>query len=141
MTEKSHPNETGGDVWQVPGTNHREKNIKDGRRIDVLNELKANVKKLEKPRNVLLLGSLGTGKSSFINTVITALTGRYKPYADIGCGSKHNTTRLHKISCKEYWDHENEEDKALNLPNFIDIIGLDVQLSNPKEDETTTFWI
>lgn len=73
-----------------------EKNIKDGRRIDVLNELKANVKKLEKPRNVLLLGSLGTGKSSFINTVITALTGRYKPYAPIGCGSKHNTTRLHK---------------------------------------------
>lgn len=68
-----------------------EKNIKDGRRIDVLNELKANVKKLED-----LLGSLGTGKSSFINTVITALTGRYKPYADIGCGSKHNTTRLHK---------------------------------------------
>lgn len=56
-----------------------EKNIKDGRRIDVLNELKANVKKLEKPRNVLLLGSLGTGKSSFINTVITALTGSYKP--------------------------------------------------------------
>lgn len=41
-----------------------------------------------------------------------------------------------RISCKEYWDHENEEDKALNLPNFIDIIGLDVQLSNPKEDET-----
>lgn len=73
-----------------------EKNIKDGRRVEVLNELKVNVKKLEKPRNVLLLGSLGTGKSSFINTVITALTGRYKPYADIGCGSKHNSTRLHK---------------------------------------------
>ncbi|XP_052707240.1 uncharacterized protein LOC128182565 isoform X1 [Crassostrea angulata] len=131
MTEKSHPNETRGDVWQVPGTNQREKNIKDGRRIDVLNELKANVKKLEN-----LLGILGTGKSSFINTVITALTGRYKPYADIGCGSKHNTTRLHKISCKEYWDHENEEDEALNLPNFIDIIGLDVQLSNQKEEDT-----
>lgn len=73
-----------------------EENIKDGRRVEVLNELKVNVKKLEKPRNVLLLGSLGTGKSSFINTVITALTGRYKPYADIGCGSKHNSTRLHK---------------------------------------------
>lgn len=73
-----------------------EKNMKDGRRIEVLNELKANVKKLEKPRNVLLLGSLGTGKSSFINTVLTALTGRYKHYADIGCGSKHSTTRLHK---------------------------------------------
>lgn len=41
-----------------------------------------------------------------------------------------------RISCKEYWDHENEEDEALNLPNFIDIIGLDVQLSNPKEEDT-----
>lgn len=41
-----------------------------------------------------------------------------------------------RISCKEYWDNENEEDKALNLPNFIDIIGLDVQLSNPKDEDT-----
>lgn len=41
-----------------------------------------------------------------------------------------------RISCKEYWDHENEEDEALNLPNFIDIIGLDVQLSNQKEEDT-----
>lgn len=41
-----------------------------------------------------------------------------------------------RISCTEYWNHENEEDEALNLPNFIDIIGLDVQLSNPKEEDT-----
>lgn len=41
-----------------------------------------------------------------------------------------------RIFCKEYWDHENEEDKALNYPNFIDIIGLDVQLSNPKDEDT-----
>lgn len=41
-----------------------------------------------------------------------------------------------RISCKEYWDHENEEDEALNLPNFIDIIGLDVQLLNQKEEDT-----
>lgn len=41
-----------------------------------------------------------------------------------------------RIFCKEYWDHENEEDKTLNYPNFIDIIGLDVQLSNPKDEDT-----
>lgn len=41
-----------------------------------------------------------------------------------------------RIFCKEYWDHENEEDEALNLPNFIDIIGLDVQLSNSKDEDT-----
>lgn len=43
---------------------------------------------------------------------------------------------IYRISCEEYWNPENEEDKALNLPNFIDIIGLDVQLSNPEEEKT-----
>lgn len=73
-----------------------EKNIKDGWRIDVLNELKVNVKKLEKLRNVFLLGSLGIGKLLFINIVIIVLMGRYKFYVDIGCGSKYNIIRLYK---------------------------------------------
>lgn len=58
--------------------------------------LKENLKALYKPRNILILGSYGAGKSSFINTVITAVTGEYRLYADIGCGSRHNTTRLHR---------------------------------------------
>lgn len=39
-----------------------------------------------------------------------------------------------RIPCKEYWNRSNEEDKTLNLPNFIDTIGLDVQLSSPEKD-------
>lgn len=31
---------------------------------------------------------------------------------------------------------KHEDDKALNFPNFIDIIGLDFQLSNPEEVDT-----
>lgn len=31
---------------------------------------------------------------------------------------------------------QHEDDQALNFPNFIDIIGLDVQLSNPEEVDT-----
>ncbi|XP_011438163.2 uncharacterized protein [Magallana gigas] len=108
----------------------------DERRNEVWNELKANLNEIKKPKNVLLLGEYGTGKSSFINTVITALTGRYRYYADIGSGNLHCTTRLHKIFREEYWNPEKEEDRALNLPNFIDIIGLDVQLSNPFEVDT-----
>lgn len=73
-----------------------EKNQEDERMKNVWIELKANLKEIEKPRNVLLLGDYGTGKSSFINTVITALTGKYNYYADIGYGNMHNTTRLHK---------------------------------------------
>lgn len=41
-----------------------------------------------------------------------------------------------RIFREEYWNPEKEEDRALNLPNFIDIIGLDVQLSNPFEVDT-----
>lgn len=73
-----------------------EKNQEDERMKNVWIELKANLKEIEKPRNVLLLGDYGTGKSSFINTVITALTGKYNYYADIGYGNMHNTTRFHK---------------------------------------------
>lgn len=105
----------------------------DKKRKEAWKKLKVNVKEIEKPRNVLLLGCYGTGKSSFINTVIAALTGRYTFYADVCCGNKLGSTRLHKIPCKGYWNPSNEEDKRLNLPNFIDIIGLDNQLSNPEK--------
>lgn len=73
-----------------------EKDKKDERRNEVWSELKANLQEIEKPRNVLLLGGLGTGKSSFINTVLTALTGKHRYCANIGCGNKHNSTRLQK---------------------------------------------
>lgn len=69
---------------------------KDERRNKVWSELKANLQEIEKPRNVLLLGGLGTGKSSFINTVLTTLTGKYRYCANVGCGHRHNSTRLQK---------------------------------------------
>lgn len=68
-------------------------NIKD----EVWNELKENVKALKDTKNILFLGCLGTGKSSCINTMITALTGKYNMYADVGAGTKHSTTRLHRF--------------------------------------------
>lgn len=68
-------------------------NMKD----EVWKELKETVKALKEPKNILLLGCLGTGKSSFINTMITALTGKYDLYADVGAGTKHTTTRLHRF--------------------------------------------
>lgn len=64
------------------------RSLEEERRKEAWNKLKVNVKEIEKPRNVLLLGCYGTGKSSFINTVIAALTGRYTFYADVGCGNE-----------------------------------------------------
>lgn len=156
-----------------------ELNTKD----EIWKNLKANLKALDKPKNLLLMGSLGTGKSSFINTVITALTGKYKYYTDVGRGSKHNTTRLRmyvikristkynshlvrdyfilllkfnfknkrtksnainrgllvnhsRISCKDYWNPENKEIEAQNLPTFIDTIGMVTQQWTSEEEET-----
>lgn len=98
--------------------------------------LKSNLRDLEEPKNVLLVGSFGAGKSSFINTVITALTGKYDYYADIGCGSKHSTTRYKRITSRNYWNPEDKVDRELKLPTFIDIIGLDPQLSTSEEGRT-----
>lgn len=63
---------------------------------EVWENLKKTLKALKEPKNVLILGSFGTGKSSFINTVITTLTGKSDYYVDIGCGIKHNTTRFQR---------------------------------------------
>lgn len=97
-------------------------------------EFKRNVRALQKPRNILLVGSFGAGKSSFINTAITALTGEYKFYADVGSGSKHNTTRIHRISREDYWNPTDETEKELNLPTFIGVIGFDDKLSTNQEE-------
>lgn len=113
-----------------------EQNIEQITKDEVWENLKANLEALEKPRNLLLLGNIGTGKSSFINTVITALTGNYKYYADVGRGGSHNTIRLHMIPSAEYWNPENKEIKAQNLPTFIDTIGLDTLLSKSKEENS-----
>lgn len=43
---------------------------------------------------------------------------------------------VRRITCDEYWIPVNEDDKMLNLPAFIDIIGLDAQLSSPQEEES-----
>ncbi|XP_062618322.1 uncharacterized protein LOC134279928 [Saccostrea cucullata] len=104
----------------------------------ILERLKKNLRALKESKNVLLVGSLGVGKSSLINSTITALTGKYDFYADIGGGDKHVTPHFTGIiSRDEYWDPEDEGDKLLCLPTFIDIIGLDAQLSSSDEKADT----
>lgn len=41
-----------------------------------------------------------------------------------------------RIPREEYWKPVNKDDKTLNLPAFIDIIGLDAQLSSPQDEES-----
>lgn len=90
-------------------------NIKD----EVWNELKENVKALKEPNNILFLGCLGTGKSSCINTMITALTGKYNMYADVGAGTKHSTTRLHRFVQKNSFMTETTRQKRVFRRHWI----------------------
>lgn len=41
-----------------------------------------------------------------------------------------------RIPSAEYWNPENKEIKAQNLPTFIDIIGLDALLSESNEENS-----
>ncbi|XP_048745287.2 uncharacterized protein LOC125658165 isoform X2 [Ostrea edulis] len=103
--------------------------------------LRKNAKALKEPKNVILLGDLGVGKSSFINTAIATLTGKHDYYAFTGSGSKHITTTFHRISRADYWNPEDEEDKLLCFPTFFDIMGLDSQLSTEDEEDTVNSMI
>lgn len=43
---------------------------------------------------------------------------------------------MFRIPREEYWKPVNKDDKTLNLPAYIDIIGLDAQLSSPQDEES-----
>lgn len=43
---------------------------------------------------------------------------------------------MFRIPGEQYWKPVNKDDKMLNLPAFIDIIGLDAQLSSPQDKES-----
>ena len=69
------------------------------RKEEVMEKLKETLKGLKKPKNILIVGDIGAGKSSFINTVIMALTGKYDYYADVGGGDRHRTTSISRFAC------------------------------------------
>lgn len=103
-------------LWLEKGENKKEYSARE----KAWEEFKRNVRALQKPRNILLVGSFGAGKSSFINTAITALTGEYKFYADVGSGSKHNTTRIHRyVTYEMRWTTEKTLRGAIGLKKWI----------------------
>ena len=69
------------------------------RKKQLMEKLKETLKDLKKPKNILIVGDIGAGKSSFINSVIMALTGKYDYYADVGGGDRHKTTSIKWFVC------------------------------------------
>ncbi|XP_060589003.1 interferon-induced protein 44-like [Ruditapes philippinarum] len=78
--------------------------------------------------NILLLGAVGAGKSSFINTLSTVFTGKVEPIAQFRQSVSSVTTKLKK------YDLRSANDDTLKLRIF-DIRGFESKRENDKELE------
>ncbi|KAK3585098.1 hypothetical protein CHS0354_004289 [Potamilus streckersoni] len=95
----------------------------------------------EPPLNVCVIGTYGAGKSSFINTIAAALSGkRWREYAGIGDygGKRGVTTYVQRFSrcCQE----KNARFAGKSLPNLIDIPGIQEDGSVPAEELLRIFF-
>lgn len=100
-------------------------------------DLKSRVKLLKetvqyqqkKALTIAVIGQHGCGKSSFINTIMAALGGKYHEHATVGKfeeEGEHMTRRLIRYPNKMYID----DNFDLNYPTLVDMIGF--QNSNNK---------
>lgn len=86
-------------------------------------KLSENSKQLKKSKVILIVGEYGVGKSSFINSVLTAITGRYSEHCEVAQASSSKTNFLHVKSPEDYFLEE--EDMKLWYPTFLDMVGMD----------------
>lgn len=58
-------------------------------------KLSENTKQMKKSKVILIVGEYGVGKSSFVNSVLTAITGRYSEHCEVAQASSSKTSFLH----------------------------------------------
>ncbi|XP_052787732.1 uncharacterized protein LOC128222686 isoform X1 [Mya arenaria] len=106
-----------------------ERKTKDGDTIKLLKEIESLCQRSKQPEVILLLGDVGAGKSSLVNTVIRALTEQHLPRAKTGRGGAHSKTvtlqRFYQCGVNENDLEEGHELKGLThmLPTLIDFAG------------------
>lgn len=59
-----------------------------------INNLTENTKQMRKSKALLIVGEYGVGKSSFVNTVLTAITGIYHEHCEVAQASSSKTNYL-----------------------------------------------
>ncbi|XP_061177797.1 uncharacterized protein LOC133186585 [Saccostrea echinata] len=82
----------------------------------------------ETPLTVAVIGAPGVGKSSFLNTMITSITGEYREWArtgDSGGTGKPITYRLQWLPVTKYESIVDDNTLEYNFPNFLDIAGFE----------------
>lgn len=90
-----------------------------------INHLTENTKQMRKSKALLIVGEYGVGKSSFVNTVLTAITGIYHEHCEVAQASSSKTNYLHVKRPVEYFNITTDEDEKLWYPTFMDMVGMD----------------
>eukprot|EP00105_Crassostrea_gigas_P018827 XP_011437049.1 PREDICTED: uncharacterized protein LOC105335071 [Crassostrea gigas] len=90
-----------------------------------INNLTENTKQMRKSKALLIVGEYGVGKSSFVNTVLTAITGIYHEHCQVAQASSSKTNYLDVKCPAEYLKITTDEDEKLWYPTFVDMVGMD----------------
>lgn len=93
--------------------------------LKLIKHLTENTKQMKKSKALLMVGEYGVGKSSFVNTVLTAVTGIYHEHCEVAQASSSKTNFLHVITPEDYFEITTREDEKLWYPTFLDMVGMD----------------
>ncbi|XP_063409103.1 uncharacterized protein LOC134692575 [Mytilus trossulus] len=104
------------------------------KKLELIGKLKKTVGTVQtgkKNLNVVVIGTAGCGKSSFINTALTSFRqDKWRLYSTVGKSSGNTTNITQHFKSFRADDTYYKEDKKVLFPTFIDINGLENEEDN-----------
>ncbi|XP_061177796.1 uncharacterized protein LOC133186583 [Saccostrea echinata] len=98
----------------------------DDRREELHRKIIEQAKKNKKsPLTIAVIGPPGVGKSSFINTIITCITGEYRQWVKTGLGEGAITLRAIWVLQKRYMEFADENLQQYVFPDILDVVGFE----------------
>ncbi|XP_048780837.2 uncharacterized protein LOC125683580 [Ostrea edulis] len=117
------------DMNDLGDNSNEEINLKK-RRKEALEELLKRIGKENRPLNIAIIGTPGSGKSSFINTLIASITGEWRSHAMVGCFGGLGLQKTKHIATyrkEKYLKHAKDVKHLMkfNFPAILDMSGID----------------